>query len=85
MRLQNNLKIINCEKPTYPRGKSIIYLNICSSQTFNLFKSHEVFKQTIGDHKPTLTTLQADIKYKTKSHKKKTGPDSKSLYRKKIV
>ena len=56
----NNLDILNSNKPTYPRSKSILDLTFCSKPLTKLFQTHDVLKQNIGDHKPTITTFKAE-------------------------
>ncbi|RNA33000.1 RNA-directed DNA polymerase from mobile element jockey-like [Brachionus plicatilis] len=47
----SNCHLLNCEKPTFPRGNSIIDLTICSLNMYD-------FADKISDHQPTITSFK---------------------------
>ncbi|RNA31655.1 AP-like endonuclease reverse transcriptase, partial [Brachionus plicatilis] len=53
-----NCHVLNCEKPTFPRGNSIIDLTICSQNMYDFFHSHKVLADKISDHQPTITSFK---------------------------
>ena len=55
---KSNSHILNCPKPTYLRGKSVIDLSITSSSMMNNFQYHKVLNHTISDHQPTITVFK---------------------------
>ncbi|RNA16012.1 RNA-directed DNA polymerase from transposon X, partial [Brachionus plicatilis] len=55
---KSNSHILNCTKPTYLRGKSVIDLSITSSSMMNNFQYHKVLNHTISDHQPTITVFK---------------------------
>ncbi|RNA15054.1 AP-like endonuclease reverse transcriptase [Brachionus plicatilis] len=54
----SNCHVLNCEKPTFPRGNSIIDLTICSPNMDDFFHSHKVLADKISDHQPTITSFK---------------------------
>ena len=60
-------QILNCQSPTYERGKSVLDLSICSNSVFKFFKKHQVLKSKISDHQPTITVF-SNLKPKRKTH-----------------
>ena len=57
---KHNLNILNSKQPTFKRGKSIIDLTICSNNMRSLFAKHEVLKNEISDHYPTLSIFKTN-------------------------
>ncbi|CAF1041935.1 unnamed protein product, partial [Brachionus calyciflorus] len=67
---KHNLQVLNSNKITYKRGKSILDLSICSNQITNNFINHTVIDRTIGDHQPTITSFSLNPTRCTKSYTK---------------
>lgn len=55
---ETSCHILNCKKPTYKSGQSVIDLSICSASVRQFFNSHNVLDHEISDHQPTITNLK---------------------------